>query len=87
MKEIDYEKAVLQSAEEEYKNFRQSEIKKPSIEVFDDSEHILQYRAALLALKKKKLTQTELRILYTMRGRILRTIVEPETAEKINYDL
>lgn len=49
------------------------------------SEKILQYKAALLALKRKGLTKDEARVLYTMRGRILRSIVEPETIGGVNY--
>lgn len=80
-----YEEIVLQSATEEYEAFRRNEINKSSAEVFDNSEKILQYKAALLALKRKGLTKEEARVLYTMRGRILRSIVEPETIGGVNY--
>ncbi len=85
MIEKNYEEIVLQSAAEEYENFRRTEINKSSVEVFDNSEKILQYKAALIALKRKGITKEEARVLYTMRGRILRSIVEPETIGGVNY--
>ncbi len=85
MIEKNYEEIVLQSTTEEYENFRRTEINKSSAEVFDNSEKILQYKAALIALKRKGLTKEEAHVLYTMRGRILRSIVEPETIGGVNY--
>lgn len=80
-REINYKVEVLNSVEEEYRNFKETETAKTPEEIFDDSPLIMQYLCAYRLVKNHEFTQDVYETLFTMRGYILSEIIDMQGEE------